>query len=198
MIACAVNINTAAAQAPARPDRIQTIAELRVCMKLEQSNKIAAAAILQEQQAFTRDQEAVKAEQAAVNKINEEISTRAATMNVERDAISALSSELSTQAQAAKTDAEKADAEAARSRFTERNRVYEQDAERFAAMQKTQRERVAALNERIDAINQRSRTVNDRVEPHQKQVATWRDQCGNRRFREEDEIVIKKEMAAGK
>ena len=78
------------------------------------------------------------------------------------------------------------------------NRAYEQSVERFNAAQQTQGDRIRALNERIGAINQRNQTVNDRVEPHQKQVAVWRVQCSNRRFREEDEVAIKKEMAAGK
>ena len=58
------------------------------------------------------------------------------------------------------------------------------------------RDRVDKLNASIDGINQRSHNVNDpRVEPHKQSVAQWREQCGNRRYREEDEIVIKKELA---
>lgn len=186
------------AQTPARPDKIMTIAELRTCMKLEQTNKKNAAEILQEQDAFKRDQEAVKAEQVEVKKTNDDIRARLATLAAERDAISTASTALSTKAQAAKTDEEKAAAEADRVKLAERNRQYEQDAEKFNAMQPALRDRVTALNERIDAINQRNKTINERVEPHQAQVATWRSTCSNRRFRKEDEIVIKKELAAGK
>lgn len=191
-------VSQSAAQAPARPDRILTIAELRACMKLEQANKQAAADILQEQEAFKRDQEAIKAEQSEVGLANEQLRARSNAILGERDAISALSTALAAKAQAAKTDAEKAEAEADRAKLLERNRLYEQDVASFNASQETQRTRVVALNARIDPINQRSRTVNDRVEPHKKQVETWREQCGNRRFREEDEIAIKKELAAGK
>ena len=68
----------------------------------------------------------------------------------------------------------------------------------FNAEQKALRDRVDKLNASIDGINQRSHNVNDRVEPHKQSVAQWREQCGNRRYREEDEIVIKKELAAAK
>lgn len=70
--------------------------------------------------------------------------------------------------------------------------------ESFNAAQQIQRGRVDALNARIDAINGRNKTINDRVEPQQKQVIAWKEQCGSRRFREEDEIAIKKELAVAK
>ncbi len=185
------------AQTPARSDKIMSIAELRSCMTLEQANKQAALAILKEQDAFKRDQDAVKTEQADVNKANDDMRARSATIAGERDAISALVSALSTQAQAAATDAAKAEAEAERVKLVERSGLLEQNIDRYNASQQTLRDRVTALNERVDAINQRSKTINDRIEPQQRQVAAWREQCGNRRFREEDEVVIKKELAAG-
>ena len=190
--------NIAAAQAPVRSDKIMTIAELRACMKLEQSNKLTAAEILQDQEAFKRDQDAIKAEQAEVNRANADARTRSATIGAERDALSALVSALSTKGQAAKTDAEKAEYEVERTKLVERDRLLQQNIDSFNAAQTAQLERINALNARIAPVNQRNKTINDRVEPHQKQTAAWRDQCGNRRFREEDEIVIKKELAAGK
>lgn len=196
--AVALGVTSAFAQASARPDKIMTMAELRSCLKLEQSNKKTAEEILQVQEAFNRDQAAIKAEQAEVNKANDALRASAATITTERDALSSLVAALSTKSSAAKTDAEKAAVEAERVTLLERNRAFEQNTDRFNATQQAQRDRVNALNERIGAINQRNQTVNDRVEPHQKQVAVWREQCSNRRFREEEEVVIKKEMAAGK
>ncbi|MEO7254616.1 MAG: hypothetical protein ABIZ64_10310 [Casimicrobium sp.] len=198
MFAAALGVTSAHAATPARPDKIMTIAELRTCMKLEYSNKKAAEEILQEQETFKRDQAAVKAEQAEVSKTNDEIRANAATITTEREILSGLIAGLSTKSAAAKTDEEKAAVEAERLGLIERNRAFEQSTDRFNATQQVQRERVTALNARIAAINERNRTVNDRVEPHQKQAARWRDECSNRRFREEEEVVIKKEIAAGK
>ena len=193
-----LSANQAVAQAPARNDKIMTIAELRVCMKLEKSNNQNAAEILQTQEAFKRDQDAIKLEQVEVSQANDDIRARSAAINAERDALSPLTSALSAKLQMAKTDAEKADAEAERLTLTERNRQLDQNIDSFNTLQQTQRDRITSLNVRIDPINQRNKTISERVQPHQKQIATWRDQCGNRRFREEDEIVVKKEMAAGK
>jgi hypothetical protein len=186
------------AQTTAKPDKIMTREELRACMKMKQVNDASAAAILQEQQGFSRDQDAVKAEQAEVNKANEEMRTRAVAITTERDAMAAVVTDLSAKAQNAKTDAEKADYEAERTKLVERNRVHQQAVESFNATQQTLRTRIDTLNERVVAINQRGATINDRVEPQQKQAAAWKDQCGNRRYREEDEILIKKELASGK
>ncbi len=186
------------AQPAPRSDKIMTIAELRACFKLKQSNETAATEILQQQQGFKRDEDAVKVEQAEVNKANDEIRARSSALNTERDAIEAVVTELSAKAQSAKTDAEKADYEAARVKITERGATHQKNSELFNAAQQTQRDRINVLNEKISNINQRGKTINDRVEPQQKQVAAWRDQCGSRRYREEDEIVVKKELAAGK
>ena len=175
-----------------------TIDELRICTKLERANKKAAFEIVQEQEGFNRDQDAVKAEQAEVNKANEDLRLRSVALFAERDAIATSMLALTAKADLAKTDAEKADLEAARAKLVEKNRLHGEDTERFDKRQQVQRDRVAALNERIDAINERNKTVNDRVEPHQKLVTSWNEQCRNRRFREEDEVAIKKELSAGK
>ena len=188
----------AVAQTPARPDKIMTISELRVCMKMKQSNDAAALEIQQDQTNYTRDKDALKAEQLEVNKGNDDIRARGAALRAESDAISARVSEMSNLRQAAKTDEEKAAYEAERVKLLARNSAYEKNVAEFGVAQKAQIERVNAVNARIDAVNARSHGINDRVEPQQKKAAAWREQCGNRRFREEDEAVIKKELAAGK
>jgi chromosome segregation ATPase len=182
----------------AAADKIMTIDELRVCMKLQQSNEKNAEEILQAQDNFKRDQDAVKAEQAEVAKANETLRTTMATLAAERDSVSAAVTALTAKVQAAKNDDEKVALEPERAKLSERNKQYEKDVDGFNASQQTLRDRVNALNARIDAINQRSKTVNEKVEPHKQQVTAYREQCGNRRFREEDEIVIKKELAAAK
>ncbi len=186
------------AQAPARGDKIMSINELRSCMMLERANTIAAAEILQTQQAFKSDQDSVKAEQAEVDRINQATRERIAAITAERAALSAAISAHGTKAQAASTDAEKAAADAERVTLVQRGDALQQSVDTLNAAQPPLRERIAALNVRIEAINQRNKTVNDRVEPHKQRAAEWRDQCASRRFREEDEVMIKKEMAATK
>jgi hypothetical protein len=185
-------------QSATRPDKIMAIAELRTCFKLKASNEASAASILQEQESFKRDEDAVKSEQAEVARASDALRARSAALATERDAMAALVPQLSAQAEAAKTDAEKAAYDAERAKLVERNAAHQKNVESFNAAQQPLLERVNAVNARVVAINARGKTINDRVEPQQKQVATWKEQCGSRRYREEDEIVVKKEMAAGK
>jgi hypothetical protein len=186
------------APAPAKSDRIMTIDELRSCMTTQKANEEDAISIKQEQADFTRDQDAIRAEQADVKKINEEILARSATLRAEREAMNNRITELRAMAEAAKTDADKAEYEKERDKLAERNRVHERASAEFNTLQQTQSARIDALNARIGPLNERSKTINDRVEPLQAKLASWREQCANRRFREEEEIVIKKELANAK
>jgi chromosome segregation ATPase len=193
-----VNLALAQAPAPARSDKIMTVDELRTCMTLEQANKRSAAEILQAQSAFKRDQDVIVAEQTEVDLANASARARSTAIVAERDAITVLVNAHNTKAQAAKTDADKAEVDAERAKITERNAALTQSIASFNVAQKALQDRISALNERIAPINERNRTINDRVAPHQQQAAQWRDQCANRRFREEEEVVVKKELAAGK
>lgn len=189
-------------QSPARSDKIMTLAELRGCMSLEQANTKAGAEILKDQDGFKRDQDAVKAGQAEVNTASAEVRARSAAIISEREALSTQLTALNTLAQDAKTDAERATVETAtaadRAKLVERSRMLELSIDSFNASQQALRDRVTALNARIDDINLRNKTINDRVEPHRQQATLWRDQCASRRFREEDEVAIKRELAAKK
>lgn len=190
--------SAAFAQAPVRSDKIMTLAELRSCMTLERANSVAAAEILQTQQAFKTDQDSVKAEQAEVDRANQTARERSAAITAERNTLSTAISEHATKAQTASTDADKAAAEAERVTLMQRSDALQQSVDAFNAAQLLLRERISALNARIDAINLRSKTINDRVEPQKQSSAKWRDQCASRRFREEDEVLIKKELATTK
>ncbi len=175
-----------------------TIDELRTCLKLNAANEAAAAAILQTQQAFKADETAVKAEQVEVNKAGDALRAKSAAIVAERDVLNAAVPGMNARAVNVKTDEEKAAYEADRAKLVERSQALQRATDAYNAEQQPLRDRVDALNVRIAAINQRANTVNDLVGPHQDQVAAWREQCGNRRFREEDEVVVKKELAAGK
>ena len=188
----------AAPAAAAKPDRIMSIDELRVCMKLQQTNQKNGAEITQAQDDFKRDQASVRAEQTEVRSINEAQRAKLGTLTTERDASSAAVTDLNTRTAAAKTDEDRAALAPERAKLKERNDAFEKNLDQFNATQESLRTRIEKLNERIDDINKRSETINERVEPHTKSVAQWREQCGNRCYREEDEIAIKKELAAGK
>lgn len=184
--------------ATAKADRIMSMDELRACMKLQQTNERNATEILDAQDNFKRDQDAVRAEQAEVRKASEARRARLAELTVERDAVSAAINDLNTRLQAAQKEDEKAALEPERVKLNDRSAAFGRDLDAFNAGQAPLAQRVDALNARVDSINARSKTINERVEPHKQSVVQWREQCGSRRYREEDEIAIRKELAASK
>jgi hypothetical protein len=185
-------------QPASKGDKIMTFDELRACMTTQKVNEAEAASVKQEQADFTRDQEAIRAEQAEVKKINEEIVVRSNALRADRESMANRVVELRAMAEAAKTDVEKADYEKERDKLAERSRAHDRATTDFNSTQQAQAARIDALNARIAPLNERGKIVNDRVEPLQEKVASWREQCGSRRYREEDEIAIKKEFAARK
>ena len=112
---CTAHAQTAPARkaTPAQPapaakaDRIMSIDELRVCMKLQQTNEKNAGEILDAQDSFKRDQDAVRAEQAEVRKASDARRTRLAELTTERDAIATAVNDLNTRIQAAQKEADK-------------------------------------------------------------------------------------------
>jgi hypothetical protein len=185
-------------QPTAKGDKIMSIDELRACMTMQKANEEEAGALKREQVDFAREQDEVRAAQADVKKVNDELATRAAALRSEQTAMVNRVNELRTVGEAAKTDAEKADYEKERDKLAERNRAHEQAVAGFNAAQQAQVTRIETLNARIGPLNERGKTINDRVEPLQDKVIAWREQCGNRRYREDDETAIKKELAAKK
>lgn len=173
-----------------------SIDELRACMTTKKVNDDEASALKREQADFARAQDAVRAEQNEVKKSNDELLTRAAVLRSEQAAMMSRVDELRLIALEAKTDADKAQYEQERDRLAERNRLHDLAIVNFNAAQQAQATRIEALNARIGPLNERGKAVSDRVEPVQEKVVAWRAQCGNRRYREEDEIAIKKELAA--
>ena len=111
-----------------------SIDELRVCMKLQQSNEKNGEEIQAAQDAFKRDQVAVKNEQAEVSKANEGLRTRMAALTAERDSLSAAVTDLNTRIQAAKKE-EKAALEPDRAKLNERNKAFEKGLDDFNAEQ---------------------------------------------------------------
>ncbi len=189
-------------RAPAKPveaetprvDGIMSKEELRACMVEKHESDREAAALRADQQAFLRDYDAVKAEQADLNRLGEELRTRAAAIRTEEDAIGGRLGELQTLFLNAKSDEEKAALESERQTLLERRRKTEQARRDYDTAQGSYRARVDDLNGRITAINARSKTVNDRVEPVRARIDDWKAKCANRRYREEDEIAIRKEL----
>jgi chromosome segregation ATPase len=188
----------AMAQAAAKPDRIMTRDELRACMVLKQQADSATSQVRERQQAFVADRDALKADKTQLSRNSEELATRGKDLGVERDAIVGATSALSAKAQAAKSDEDKADVAQQRAQLADRASRFDKDVVQFNSEQKALLERVSALNTRTEAINERAKTVNDGTDEAAELSSNWRNRCGNRRYREEDEAELRKELGLSK
>jgi hypothetical protein len=101
-------------------------------------------------------------------------------------------------AEAAKTDEQKAAYEVERVKLTERGNLHTASNAQYNVDQQDFNKKNDALNARIPALNERGKAVNDGVESLQTKVSAWQSNCSKRRFREDDEILLKKEMATKK
>jgi len=178
----------------ARADRIMSKEELRACLLEKLDNDRDAQTLRADQQAFARDFDAVRAEQADVAGQGEAIRARSQGLRSEYATVNARLAELQPLLAGAKSDEDKARYEQERQELLARRRQNDNAREQLGQAQREHAARVDALNVRIDAINAKSRTVNDRVEPLQARVEAWKAKCGNRRYREEDEIALRKEL----
>ncbi len=184
--------------AQAKPDRILSREELRACMQQKQANDAEDTAIKEKQKLYTQEQATVRAEQAELNKVADNLRIRKTESRTELDAINSRANELRTIAGAAKTDEQKAAYEIERVKITQRGNLHEANNVKYNADQQDFNKKLETLNTRISALNERGKTINDGVEPVQTKVTAWRNNCSSRRYREDDEILIKKEMAAKK
>lgn len=184
----------AIAQTPAKPDRIMTYKELRACMELKQQADGAAAQVRARQQAFEADRDALKADQARFAKSKDELVLRSATLNREQSDNVAARDALNAKLPTAKSDEEKAALAQQGAQLADRVSRFDKDATQFDADLRAHNERATALNTRIIEINERSKTVNDGADEAAELSSNWRNRCGNRRYREEDETEIKKEL----
>jgi hypothetical protein len=182
------------AQLPAPGNKILSFDELRSCLLTRKRNEEESASVKKEQEAFRRDHDAIKAEQVEISKFNETLNQEQAKLTTDRQAIDARTVELRAMAEAAKTDEEKAKYNAEVIIHIERGDKHDDARAQYRARQETYNERIAAFNAKLSGINARSKSVNDRVEPLLKADADWRAACSNRRFHEEDEKELKKEL----
>ncbi|MCS6996757.1 MAG: hypothetical protein NZ533_07355 [Casimicrobiaceae bacterium] len=177
-----------------RTDALLTKEELRACLLAKQANDREAASIRAEQEAFVREHDAIRADQAELKRQAEALEAERLALRAEDEAISRRLVELSLERRQAKSEAERAPFDAEEQALRDRRRRNDLRQTEHVAAVREHGQRVDALNARIEAINARGRTINDRVAPLQARIEAWRTQCANRRYREEDEIALRKEL----
>ena len=188
----------AIAQTAANADRIMNYKELRACMELKQQADRAAAQVRARQNAFEADRDALKVDQTRFAKSKDELVVRSETLNKEQQDIIAARSAVNAKLPTVKSDEEKTALAQQLTQLADRATRFDKDATQFDADLKAHNERATELNTRVIGINERAKTVNDGVDEAADLNSDWRNRCGNRRYREEDEAEIKKELGLTK
>jgi len=170
--------------------------ELRKCMDLSDANNVEADAVKGDQTAYKEFAASLKAERDALQKADEEGGRSMASLKAEREAI--LSEFANIQAYAASKDP-RPDPEV----LTARNKAYQTRAQAFDSAATKINEDISKNNEarkafgtKVDALNASFKALEERQENHLDKVDTWKQECGNKQYDEEDEKAIKKERAA--
>lgn len=217
-IAMAMAHSYATAQAPAKKqakgsNAIMTKAELRACMKLDKSNEIRTDEIEKRHETLSKERDALEKvvddsapARAEIEKLLEEVKQADALVaanaaeiedwNTRNAEYTKKSKEMRNAARRGRVlQQERSKLEAANEELTAvratKVAVYEKAVE---ALNKQITERSGgnvAWNQRYDALRAEEAELN-------KAKDKWAAECGNRRFREDDEIAIKKELAGKK
>jgi hypothetical protein len=181
--------------------------ELRTCLKRQ--DELAkgkteidgkSAALESERQALLKESDAVKADQAGLNSRNESardfnnrMKAFAAEVQVWNDKVKAFN-ESGKKGTAAET--EKAELEKQKGELDKKAAAFEAERTQLGAGSddgsvKASNDRAGALNAKTDEWNTRNRDHQKRAETHEDARALWTDECGGRRYREDDEKALK-------
>jgi DNA repair exonuclease SbcCD ATPase subunit len=181
--------------------------ELRSCLKRQdelakgKGEIDSQSAVLEsERQALLKEADAVKADQAGLNSRNEaardfnnRMKAFAAEVQVWNDKVKAFN-ESGKKGTAAET--EKAELEKQKGELDKKAAAFEAERTQLGAGSddgsvKASNDRAGALNAKTDEWNTRNRDHQKRAETHEDARALWTDECGGRRYREDDEKALK-------
>lgn len=170
--------------------------ELRKCMDLSDANNVEAEAVKADQNTYKETAAALKAERDALQKADEAAGVALAEMKAEREGIL-------KEFENIKAYAENKDPRPDPEVLAARNKAYQERAKAFDARVTGINENNAKSNEarkafgtKVDALNASFKALEERQEAHLDKVDTWKQECGNKSYDEEDEKAIKKERAA--
>lgn len=183
----------AAAPVAAKP-KIMTKEELRSCLDRSDANKTEAAAIEADDKLLADERAAVLAKRDDIKTKNQAIEAEAEALKAEMAAVAAKAEELKVKMKemtkkeqlAAKADYDKLAAEI-------NAKVDPHNQRRKAFL-----EEVKAFEADVDGFNKRKDELGARADALGEKQDAWRNECGNRPYKEDDEKAIRKEQAAAK
>ncbi|MCV2420715.1 hypothetical protein [Paucibacter sp. DJ2R-2] len=170
--------------------------QLRSCIEMSEANSLEADAVKADQNTYKDTASALKAERDALQKADEAAGVALAEMKAEREGIL-------KEFENIKAYADNKDPRPDPEVLAARNKAYQERAKAFDTRVNSINENNAKSNEarkafgvKVDALNASFKALEERQENHLDKVDTWKQECGNKQYDEEDEKAIKKERAA--
>jgi chromosome segregation ATPase len=166
--------------------------ELRACIDQQEANSKEAEAIKVDQAAYKSGAETLKAEKATVEAGEAALAKQIAEVKAEKEAILAEHAALTAEAPKLEKAALKARNEAYQARTTAFNAMFD-SVKAADAAQSAKRKTFA---DKIDGLDAQFKALEDRTEKHFDGLDKWKAECQNKAYDENDEKAVRKEKAA--
>jgi hypothetical protein len=168
--------------------------ELRACIDQQEANSKEAEAIKVEQAAYKANADKLKAEKGEIEVGEAALSKKAAEAKAEKEAI--LKEHEALTAEAPKL--EKAALKARNEAYLARTTAFGTMVDAVKAADADQNVKRKAFSEKVDALDAQFKAIEERTEKHFDANDKWKAECQNKAYDENDEKAIRKEKAAGK
>jgi chromosome segregation ATPase len=172
--------------------KLMTRDELRACIDQQDANSKEAEAIKAEQASYKANADKLKAEKAAMEADEAALSKQIADVKAEKEAI--LKAHETLTAEAPKL--EKAELKARNEAYTARTTAFGTMVEAVKAADAEQGVKRKAFSDKVDALDAQFKALEDRTEKHFDANDKWKAECQNKAYDENDEKAIRKEKAA--
>jgi len=166
--------------------------ELRACMDQQEANSKEAEAIKAEQNSYKANADKLKAEKATIETAEAALAKQVAEVKAEKESI--LKSYEALTAEAPKL--EKADLKARNEAYQARTAAFGTQVEAVKAADAEQSVKRKAFSDKVDALDAQFKGIEERTEKHFDANDKWKAECSNKAYDENDEKAIRKEKAA--
>jgi hypothetical protein len=166
--------------------------ELRACIDQQEANSKEAEAIKADQAAYKANAEQLKAEKATLEAGEAALGKQVETVKAEKEAI--LKEHETLTAEAPKL--EKAELKARNEAYLARTNAFGTMVDAVKAADAEQGVKRKAFSAKVDALDAQFKAIEDRTEKHYDANDKWKAECGNKPYDENDEKAIRKEKAA--
>jgi hypothetical protein len=172
--------------------KLMTRDQLRACMDQQDANSKEAEAIKVEQNSYKANAEKLKAEKVTLEAGEAALGKQVTDVKAEKEAILKEHEKLTAEA----PKLEKADLKARNDAYQARTAAFGGLVDAVKAADAEQGVKRKAFSEKVDALDAQFKAIEDRTEKHFDANDKWKAECSNKAYDENDEKAIRKEKAA--